>query len=273
VIALPLLVLLAVVSAAVGSLGGLGGAVFLVPGLVLVGIDPREAAPLGILTVAAGSLAAAARQLREGVVHHRLGVTLEIPASIAAIVGAVVGGLIARAVLTRLLALVALAAAVVGARRKGLRNQPHPTFIEELPGEWPGTLAGAYRLGDGVVPYRARRLPAGLAAMVGAGLAAGIAGVGGGFIKTPTMSEVMHVPVRVAAATTTFTVGITATASLVVFAGQGRIDYRAAAAVVVGGLAGGTLGARLQAVLPPQGTRLVLSLALLVVALVLGIKG
>ena len=47
-----------------------------------------------------------------------------------------------------------------------------------------------------------------------AGLVSGLAGVGGGFIKTPAMSEIMHVPIKVAAATTTFTVGITAATSL-----------------------------------------------------------
>lgn len=272
-IALPALVALAAATAGIGALGGLGGAVFLVPLLVLLGVDPREAAPLGILSVAAGSLAAAPRQLRAGLVHHRLGVTLEIPSSAGAIIGAVLGGIIARSVLSRLLAAVALAAALVAGRRKGLRNKPSAAFVEEEPGEWPGTLAGAYQLDDDVVPYHAQRVPAGLLAMAGAGFVSGIAGVGGGFIKTPTMSELMHVPVRVAAATSTFTVGITAAASLVVYGGQGRIEFRHGAAVVVGGLLGGTLGAWLQARLHPQRIRLFITGALVVVALLLGIKG
>ncbi len=272
-ISLPALVALSAATAGVGALGGLGGAVFLVPLLVLLGVDPREAAPLGILSVAGGSLAAAPRQLRAGLVHHRLGVTMEIPSSAGAIVGATVGGLIARSLLSRILAAVALGAAFAAGSRKGLRNRPSAVFSEEEPGEWPGTLAGAYRLGDQMVPYHARRVPTGLLAMLGAGFVSGIAGVGGGFIKTPAMSEIMHVPVRVAAATATFTVGITAAASLVVYGGQGRIEFRHGAAVVVGGLLGGTLGARLQARLPPQRTRLVISVALVVVALVLGIRG
>ena len=56
-------------------------------------------------------------------------------------------------------------------------------------------------------PTRPSGVPAGLAAMVVAGVVSGLAGVGGGFIKTPVMSEIMHVPVKVAAATSTFTVG------------------------------------------------------------------
>jgi uncharacterized membrane protein YfcA len=62
-----------------------------------------------------------------------------------------------------------------------------------------------------------------------AGMVAGTAGASGGFIKTPVTSELMHVPTRVAAATTTSTIGITASAALAVFALQGRTDVHAGA--------------------------------------------
>ena len=270
--ALPLLVLLGLATALIGTLGGIGGAVLLVPVLVLLGVDPKLAAPLGILSVAAGSLAAAPRQLDEGVVHHRLGITLEITGSAGALVGALGSDLVPDSMLTRALAVIAVVAALAGGRRKGIRNQPQPAFASERLGEWPGTLGGTYRLGDEVVPYQARRLPTGLAAMLGAGLVSGVAGVGGGFIKTPTMSEVMHVPVKVAAATSTFTVGITAATSLIVFAGQGRIDLRAGAAVVVGGLVGGFVGSRLQQRLRPAHVRTFLSVALVLIGVILFVR-
>ena len=61
---------LAVVTSAVGAVGGLGGAVLLVPLLVLTGTSARAAAPLGLVSVAAGSTAAGARQLQGGVVNQ-----------------------------------------------------------------------------------------------------------------------------------------------------------------------------------------------------------
>lgn len=259
--------------ATLGTLGGIGGAVLLVPLLVLLGYDPWQAAPLGMLSVGAGSLAAAPRQLDAGVAHQRLGVTLEIPSSIGAIVGALLSGVVARSVLVRFLAAVALGAAIFGGRRKGLRNHPQKVFVDEPAGEWPGTLAGAYHLNGEVVPYQARRVKAGLVAMIGAGVVSGLAGVGGGFIKTPVMSEIMHVPVKVAAATSTFTVGITSATTLLVFAGQGRIDTTAGAAVVLGGLFGGTLGAWLAGRLAPTRVRTVLSVLLAVVAVVMAVQG
>jgi len=260
-------------TAAVGAIGGVGGAILLVPGLVLLGVEPLVAAPLGLLLVAAGSLAAAPSQLEQGLVHHRLGITLEIAGSAGVILGALVSDALPGPVLARLLGLVALAAAVAGGRRGGLRNPPGAVFASETPGEWPGTLGGAYRLGAEMVPYTARRLPLGLLAVLASGLVSGIAGVGGGFIKTPTMSEVMHVPVKVAAATSTFTVGITAAAGLIVYGGQGRIELEAAAAVVVGGLSGGTLGALAQQHLHPAQVRRVLSVVLVVIGLILVVRG
>ena len=103
-------------------------------------------------------------------------------------------------------------AAELSGFRKGVRNPPQPSFGDGDVGEWPGTLAGAYQMADGVAPYRVQRLAAGLIAMTVSGLVAGLAGTSGGFVKTPAASELMHVPVKVAASTTTFTIGVTSAA-------------------------------------------------------------
>ena len=47
------LALLSFGAGGVGALGGLGGAVLLVPTLVVAGMEPAQAAPLGLLTAAA----------------------------------------------------------------------------------------------------------------------------------------------------------------------------------------------------------------------------
>lgn len=260
---------MALVAAGLGALGGLGGAVILVPALVVVGVSPSEAAPLGLITVAAGSISAGPHQLGERAVNHRLGIVTELFASTGAIVGAIASGLVSDTALTWLLAAVALAAAAVGARRKGLRNPPDPACEAADVGERIGALTGAYPLGGGIVPYWPARLGPGLGFMGVAGLIAGAAGASGGFIKTPATSELMGVPMKVAAATTTFTVGITSSAALVVFALQGRIDVEIGAVVIVGSLVGGQLGARLQSAMPPATIRAVLSGLLITVAIVL----
>lgn len=232
-------------------------------------MSPAEAAPLGLFSVAAVSIAAAAPQLRERTVNHRIGVTTELAATTGAVVGAIVSGAVGDTFLRLFLAFTALAGAVAGAGRRGVRNPAREGYGPELVGEWPHRWAGAYRVNGGIAPYEASRIPAGLGAMLVSGLVAGIAGTSGGFIKTPATSEIMRVPVKVAAATTTFTIGVTAAAALCVFGLQGRIETRDGAAVVIAAVAGGWLGAHLQTRLAPQVVRRALSVVLIAVAIVL----
>jgi uncharacterized protein len=264
-----LLLLASAVTCGVGAMAGVGGAILLVPILVVAGIPVAVAAPLGLVSVASLSIAAAPTHLRYRVVNHRLGLTTEVAATSGAVVGAVMSGLLPERTLVYLLAAASLMAALAGGRRKGLRNPPDPTLDLSAIGERVGSLAGAYPLKGQVVPYRPTRLGAGLCFMTVAGLIAGTAGVSGGFIKTPATSELMRVPTKVAAATTTFTIGITASAALTVFAIQGRIDTRGAAAVIIGSLVGSLTGAQLQARLVPASVRAGLSILLVVVAAVL----
>ena len=266
------MLLLALVTSAVGAFGGLGGAVILVPILVVTGMGAAHAAPLGLLSVASGSLAAGPTQLAERTVHHRLGVTTETAASAGAVAGALLSGAVGEAFLTRFLAVVALAAAAASALRRDVAGR----LIERPPdidlGEERGSLAGIYPVQDGATPYAATRLPAGLAVMLTAGLVAGMAGASGGFIKTPATTEIMKVPVKVAASTTTFTVGITSAAALIVFAIHGRINLDHAAPVIVGSLVGGQIGARLQARFAPAAVRAALGVVLVVVAGILFVR-
>jgi len=260
---------LALVTSALGAFGGLGGAIILVPALVLSGMPAAQAAPLGLLSVAAGSLAAGPTQLRERTVNHRLGVTTETAASAGAVAGALLSGAVNETFLIRFLAVVAL----IGAAASGLRNDVEGLVVERPPdidlGEERGALAGTYPVPDGATAYAAHHLPAGLAAMSTAGLTAGLAGASGGFIKTPATTEIMKVPVKVAASTTTFTTGVSAAAALIVLIIHGRIDLDHAAPVLVGSLVGGQFGARLQARFEPRAVRVALGVILVVVSGVL----
>ncbi len=241
----------------------------LVPALVLSGWSPVAAAPLGLVSVAAGSVAAGGKQLTERSVNHRIGITTELAATTGAVIGALLVHRFSDDFLVYVLAGVALAAAFLGVRRKGLRNPPQPRCRPEDIGERVGSLAGAYPVDGVIAPYEARRLPMGLSFMGLAGLVAGTTGTSGGFIKTPATSEIMHVPTKVAASTTTFTIGITASAALVIFAVQGRLDIQQSSAVVFGGLVGGLGGAVIQSRLHPANVRRALSVVLVAIAVVL----
>lgn len=269
---MPEILIVAVASAVtsgVGTLGGLGGAIMLVPFLVLTGMPVAEAAPLGLVSVVAASSAAARRQMREHTTNHRLGVVTESASTAGAVAGAFAVGIVSDAALTWVLAAVALGAAFAGGARKGTRWKADPSATTDVVGEWIGTMNGAYSLNGGVVPYFPRRIALGVAAMGVSGIITGISGVGGGFIKTPAKSELMHVPVKVSSSTTTFSIGITASAALLVMIVKGRLDVELAAMVVIGSLVGGQVGSLVQSRLSPPVVRRFLSVLLVVVAAIL----
>lgn len=263
---------LALLTATLGSIGGLGGAVLLVPALVLLGWSPLEAAPLGIVMSGAGALAAVPRQTLTGLTNYRLGVSLEIAASVAAAAGALLSVLLPLSALQYALGGSAVLASLAGGLRKGQRNLPVDGADLAALSNRPGSLASAYPDQAGrVIPYEVKRLRIGIGLVGGAGLLAGLTGVSGGFIKTPVMSEVMHVPVKVAAATTMFMIGVTAAVTTAVYTSQGRITA-AIAPAVLGGLLGGRLGGAIQPRLPAALVRRLLSATLFLIGIVVVVR-
>jgi len=245
--------------------------VLFVPALVFLGVHPAEAAPLGLLTVAAGSLSASAPQLESALANHRLGISLELTASIGAVIGALASGYATATTLSIVLAIASGAAGAAILIDRSGDDAPDQDPDLTLGGRT-GSLTAAYADGPVNVFYEPVRLRLGAAAVGIAGLVAGLTGTSGGFVKTPVMNQIMRVPVKAAAATTVFMVGVTAASALTVLAVQGRIDPVAAGSVVVGGLAGGRSGAWLQSRLPAAAVRRFLGLLLLAIAILLVVR-
>ena len=267
-----LIIVLAMLTSGIGSVGGLGGAILLVPMLALGDMTIAQAAPLGLVSVIAGSVAAGRTQTRDGTVNHRFGVVTEIGATLGALVGVLLAGSVSERGLSYGLAAVAVVAAVGGAVRRGQRWQKDAALGADTVGERQGSLAGAYRLDDGVVPYSPSRMPLGIALMAISGVVTGLAGIGGGFLKTPLSSEVMRLPAKVAAATSTFTIGLTASTALLLMAIDGRVVVTDAALVVLGAVVGGTIGSLLQRRVSPPIVRRATSIVLILIAVVLVVR-
>ncbi len=104
-----------------------------------------------------------------------------------------------------------------------------PTFMDRLGG--PG--------------YRPRRLRLGMAGGVFAGIVSALLGVGGGIVKVPLMYLAMGVPLKVATATSNLMIGVTGTASAVVYLARGDVDPFVAGPMAVGVFAGALVGSRL----------------------------
>ncbi len=210
----------------------------IVPALVLgFDYDIRIAVAASLVAVIATSTAAGSAYVGEGSANMRLGMTLEIATTIGGMTGGLLAVLIAPSMISALFAVMMLVTTALVVRNR----DEHGTAIEADEGEHvdqgaptpaatqgfetPGRLAGAYfdHHRATLVAYDAQRLEVGSSVSFLAGVMSGLLGVGGGFLKVPAMTLGMRVPIKVAAATSNFMIGVTAIASLFVYFARGYV--------------------------------------------------
>ena len=104
---------------------------------------------------------------------------------------------------------------------------------------------------------------------LGAGVASGYVGVGGGFIMVPLMLSLIGIEMRQASGTSLIAVMILAIPGVVEQALLGNINYAAGIAIAVGSSPGAVIGARLVRVVPELALRFVFGFFLIVAAVIL----
>ena len=254
---------LGIVSGALGSMLGLGGGVFLVPFLVMVvGMPFSAAAAISLAAVIATSNVVSAASTGRHLVNLRLGIVLEVATAAGGLSGGLLAPLVPARVLEGLFVATLGAVAIQLLRRLGRVN----TVPDD--GRPLGPLDG--RLFDErsrqVLVYRVTRAPVAFGASFVAGLLSTMLGIGGGIVKVPVLTSWCGVPIRVAAATSAFMIGVTATAGAIIYSGQGVMIPTLAAAVVLGARVGTGAGMRLALRWQPRDLKLLLATVLLTVA-------
>ncbi len=240
------LVAVGAVTGIAGAVLGTGGGVFLIPLLVLAfGVPMHYAVGTSILAVIATSTAVASVNVERGTANMRLGMTLEIGTSLGAISGGLAAGWLTAPVLETLFALVLLPTAVLmwrGREETGSHasRKSEPLRSANSPG-WFGARYQDPQLGREVV-YRVQRLWAGFTVSIMAGIMSGLLGIGGGVFKVPALDLFCKVPIKAAAATSNFMIGVTAAASAFLYFGRGEVRPMLTAAVVLGVLVGSAVG-------------------------------
>lgn len=222
-----------------GVLLGIGGGVFLVPLLVLLlGLPFRTAVGISLSAVVATSTVVSAGMTGRRLINLRLGMLLEV----ATVIGGLAGGLTAQALPERALhvifGLVTATIAAVMLTRLNRRNVILDLTID------PGRLGGRFyeEESGGEVTYRVRRLGLGVAGSFAAGNLSSLLGIGGGVVKVPLLNAACGVPMRAAAATSAFMIGVTAVAALPIYYIRGDVVPQLAAAGVLGVLLGSRAG-------------------------------
>lgn len=114
-----------------------------------------------------------------------------------------------------------------------------------------------------------KQLAIGAAIGLGAGLASGYVGVGGGFIMVPLMLSLVGISMKQASGTSLIAVMLLAIPGTIEQGLLGNIDYMAGIAVAVGSIPGAVVGARLVRLVPERTLRFIFGGFLIVAAVVL----
>jgi uncharacterized membrane protein YfcA len=268
------LVLLGFGAGILGALVGVGGGIIVVPTLVLgfhVGIKTAIAASL--VAVVATSTSAGSVYVGRGLTNMRLAMTLEMFTTLGGIGGGLLAVLVSPGALAAMFGVIMGVTATLLLRTQdppgrpgGAGASPPPQVQGE---EQRGRLAGFYydAYAGRVIEYHAIRLPMGAAVSAIAGMLSGLLGVGGGFVKVPAMALGMNVPIKVAAATSNFMIGVTAIASLFIYLARGFVHPLIAAPVALGVTLGALLGTQLAARVSSRVLRRVLSAIMILVGI------
>lgn len=231
----------AMLAGLVGSLTGLGGGVIIIPMLTLAfHIDIRYAIGASLISVIATSSGAAAAYVKEGISNIRLGMFLEIATTCGAVVGAILAVYTPTKFIEILFAVILVVSAILSLREKQEKPLSGKSKWTQLL-----RLGSTYPTAQGEKAYTVQKVPAGFGMMTVAGIISGLLGIGSGALKVIAMDTIMKIPFKVSTATSNFMIGVTAAASAGIYLLRGYIDPGISMPVMLGVLAGATIGSRL----------------------------
>jgi uncharacterized protein len=259
-----------VVAGAFGATLGLGGGIFLVPFLNLVlGLPITVAAAISLTTVIATSSSVSAARAGQRLINLRLGMLLEVATAAGSLGGGITAQLLAEDTIRRLFAVMMAIIALLMLRTLNQRNTFAGGTVD------PGLLGGEYEdpQAGGLVTYRVKRVPLALFFSFVAGNVSSLLGLGGGVIKVPVLNAWCGIPLRAAAATSAFMIGVTATAGAIIYYGNGQLVPALAAAAVLGVQGGSWLGLRIGERASNKALKLFMAAVMLIVAVIMGARG
>jgi uncharacterized protein len=254
------------VSGVLGALLGLGGGIFLVPFLNLGLKFPLSvAAAISLTTVIATSSSVSAGRAGQQLINLRLGMLLEVATAAGSVLGGVTALILPQSILQKLFGAVSALVAGIMLTRLQRRN----VILD--PSANPGLLGGRYyeEESGGMVTYQVKRVPLAMGASFVAGNISSMLGIGGGVIKVPVLNAWCGVPLRAAAATSAFMIGVTATVGAVIYYGDGQLVPGLAAAAVLGVQLGSWGGMRFGRHAPAKWLKILMAVVLMVVAVLM----
>jgi uncharacterized protein len=258
------------IAGTLGAMLGLGGGIFLVPFLNLAMNFPLQAAAaISLTTVIATSSSVSAGRAGKQLINFRLGMVLEVATAAGSLLGGITAQALKQSTLQILFGSVSAIVAVIMLTRLGRRN----VILD--PSVQPGVLGGRYHEDESgcTVVYRVKRMPVALFASFLAGNVSSLLGVGGGVIKVPVLNAWCGIPMRAAAATSAFMIGVTATAGAVIYYGRGQLIPGLAAAAVLGVQLGSWAGMHAARRASAKWLKVMMAAVLIIVSIMMFARG
>lgn len=242
-------IIIAVLAGFLGSLVGLGGGIIITPALtILFGIDIKYAIGASIIAVIATSSGSAIAFVKNHVSNMRVGMLLEVFTTAGGVVGALMAGIFSSKLLYIFFSLILLNSFYGMLKKTGLitKVKKEEEKVEN------DKYADRYKLNSTyydkatgkTVAYNVTNVPQGSLVMFGAGFASGLLGIGSGAFKVVALDSYMKLPIKVSTATSNFMMGVTATASALIYFFNGTINPAIAAPIAIGTLIGSRTGAK-----------------------------
>lgn len=242
--------LIAVFAGFLGSLVGLGGGIIITPALtILFGFDIKYAIGASIVAVIATSSGSAIAFVKDHVSNMRVGMLLEVFTTAGGVVGALMAGVFSSKLLYIFFSLILLNSFYGMLKKTGLITKVKKEEEENVEND---KYADKYKLNSTyydkatgeTVKYNVTNVPQGSLVMFGAGFASGLLGIGSGAFKVVALDTYMKLPIKVSTATSNFMMGVTATASALIYFFNGTINPVVAAPIAIGTLIGSRTGAK-----------------------------
>lgn len=237
-----LIFLLGLIFSAFGTVVGFGGAVFMVPVLVVVFHVPIEiAVGSTIFALLPSSLISTYFNFQKKKIDFRAGIFLEIPTIIGTVIGSLLTSVLPHAILETIFGVFVSGIGIYTLFKEKGGNKPlgKDNLFYKLNKFGPRIISRS--------EHKAYRISLFSALIFGmlAGIMAGLLGIGGGFLKTPIMINAFGMPSSIAAATALFMIVFTSLTGSISHYFLGHINFVYGAPIISGFVLGAFIGNRL----------------------------
>ncbi len=228
-----LVLLIGVISSMAGALLGIGGGIIIVPALViLLKVKMHVAIAVSLATIVSTSILVTATNIRNGIINLEMGMMLELSTSVFAIGASLLAVSISQNTLKAAFGFFLLFIAFFMYKR--------PEKRYDTSGE--GRFSYFDPKLNREVFYDVEHPVVAVTVSSVAGFLSGLLGIGGGIVKVPILNAICRIPIKVASATSSMMVGITAAASSFVYLRHGFINFNYVFFASVGAILGSRIG-------------------------------